>query len=100
MTHISCRPKGPHQIDPFNVYIFGEANQILLKSKKLSWNKVLAKKLNFFTSVVEVRRYMQLKTTIAGYPKRAPRSDAEDLPSSRSLRLEKMGESGTHAGGH
>ena len=41
---------------------------------------------------------MQLKTNLAGYPKRAPRSDAEDLPSSKSLRLEKMGESGTHAG--
>ena len=43
---------------------------------------------------------MQLEINCSGYPKRAPRSDAEDLPSSKSLRLEKMGGSGTHAGGH
>ena len=50
--------------------------------------------------MVEVKRYDAIKTNFAGYPKRAPRSDAEDLPSSKSLRLEKMGGSGTHAGGH
>ena len=50
--------------------------------------------------MVEVKRYDAIKTNFAGYPKRAPRSDAEDLPSSKSLRLEKMEGSGTHAGGH